>query len=38
MGIGTLMPILLGVQVWMAGHQLLKGPMPYVLTTWTFFI
>ena len=37
MDIGTLMTHLLGVPVWMVGHRLPKGQMPYVLTTWTSF-
>jgi hypothetical protein len=35
MGTGTLMPHLLRVLVWMAVHRVPKGPMSYVLTTWT---
>jgi hypothetical protein len=37
MGTSNLIPYLLGFPVWMAGHWLPKGPMPYVLTTWTSF-
>jgi hypothetical protein len=31
LGIGTLMPHLLGFLVWDGGHRLPKGPIPYVL-------
>jgi hypothetical protein len=37
MGIATLIPHLIEVRCGMAGHRLPKGPMHYVLTTWTSF-